>query len=103
MKIKAGLHNVERLAGGDAGEDVEHDDIAQFLQADQMGERAADVAGAHQGNLLAGHCGLPHCFAAAWVACALARGKALAALWSGRAGRNIMPGRCIGAVSPSRH
>jgi hypothetical protein len=53
-----------------------------------MGERAADVASAHQGNLLAGHCGLPHCFAGAWVACALARGKALVALWRARAARN---------------
>ena len=52
---RAGLHDVERLAGGDAAEHVEQDDVAEFLQADQVGERAADVAGADEGDLVAGH------------------------------------------------
>ena len=51
------LHQVERLAGGNAAEHVEQRDVAEFLQADQVGERAADVAGADQGDLVAGHWG----------------------------------------------
>ena len=53
----AGLHDVERLAGGDAAEHVEQHDVAEFLQADQVGERAADIAGADEGDLVAGHVG----------------------------------------------
>ena len=34
---------------------VEQDDVAQFLQADEQGERAADLAGADQRDLLASH------------------------------------------------
>ena len=52
---RAGLHDVERLARRHAAEHVEQDDVAQFLQSDQMGERAADIAGADEGDLAAGH------------------------------------------------
>jgi hypothetical protein len=50
-----GLHDVQRLARRHAAEHVEHHDVAQLLQADQVGEGAADVAGADEGDLLAGH------------------------------------------------
>ena len=52
---RRGLGNVERLALRDAFHDVEHHDIAELFQADQVSERAADLAGADQCNLLAGH------------------------------------------------
>ena len=55
---RAGLHDVERLAGRHAAEHVEQHDVAEFLQADQMSERAADIAGADQGDLVAGHRGV---------------------------------------------
>ena len=37
------LRDIERLALRHAFGDVEQHDVAQFLQADQMGERAADL------------------------------------------------------------
>ena len=40
---RRGLGDVERLALRDAFGDVEQDDVAEFLEADQMGERAADL------------------------------------------------------------
>ena len=43
------------LALRNAFGDVEHDDVAEFLQADQMGERAADHAGTDEGDLVACH------------------------------------------------
>ena len=49
------LRDIERLALRDALGDVEQDDVAQFLQADEMGERAADLTGADQGDLVACH------------------------------------------------
>ena len=48
---------IERLALRDAFGDVEQDDVAEFLQADEMGERAADLAGADQRNLVDAPCG----------------------------------------------
>src|SRR5579883_1971342 len=39
-----GLRDVERLALGQALHDVEHHDIAEFLESDQMGKSAADHA-----------------------------------------------------------
>ena len=49
------LGQVERLALRHALDDVAQHDIAQFLQADQERERAADLAGADQRDLLACH------------------------------------------------
>jgi hypothetical protein len=43
------------LAAGYAFDDVEEDDVAQLLEADEMRERAADHAGADQRDLLARH------------------------------------------------
>jgi hypothetical protein len=37
--------------------DVEQDDVAEFLQADQVGERAADLAGADERDLVTSHGG----------------------------------------------
>ena len=51
----ADSRDVERLALRDAFHDVEQDDVAEFLQAGEMGERAADLAGADQRDLLARH------------------------------------------------
>ena len=49
---------VERLALRHALGDVEQDDVAEFLEADEMGQRAADLAGADQCDLVARH-GIP--------------------------------------------
>ena len=52
---RRGLRDVERFALRDALRDVEHHDVAEFFEADQVSERAADLAGADQCNLLARH------------------------------------------------
>ena len=52
---RRGLGDVERLAAGHAVYDVEQDDVAQFLEAGEQGQRAADLAGADQGDLVSGH------------------------------------------------
>ena len=54
----AGLGDVERLALRDALHDVEQDDVAELLQPDQVGERAADLSGADQRDLVASHEGV---------------------------------------------
>src|SRR4029079_13000706 len=41
--------DVEALAVGHPLDDVEEDDVAEFFQADEVSERAADLTGAHQG------------------------------------------------------
>ena len=46
---------IERLALGRAFGDVEQDDVAQFLEPGEMGQRAADLAGADQGDLVTRH------------------------------------------------
>ena len=43
------------LPCGNAFRDVEEHDVAEFLQADEMGERAADLAGADERDLFPGH------------------------------------------------
>ena len=52
---RAALRQIERLALRHALDHVEQDDVAEFLLRGEMGERAADVAGADQRDLLAGH------------------------------------------------
>ena len=52
---RRGLGDVEPLALRNAFGDVEHDDVAEFLEADQVGERAADHAGPDEGYLVACH------------------------------------------------
>ena len=49
------LRDVERLTLGSALRDIEHHDVAELLQTDEMGKRAADLAGTDQCNLLARH------------------------------------------------
>ena len=49
------LHDVERLSLRHAFDNVEQHDIAQFLEAGQEGQRAADLAGADQRDLVACH------------------------------------------------
>ncbi len=51
----AGLGDVERLALRQAFHDVEEHDVAKLLEADQVGERAADHATADQGDLRTRH------------------------------------------------
>ena len=51
------LGEVERLALRDAFGDVEQHDVAELFQADEMSERAADLAGADQRNLVTRHVG----------------------------------------------
>ena len=55
---RAALLEVERLALGNALDDVEQDDVAELLLRGQVGEGAADIAGTDQGDLLASHCAL---------------------------------------------
>ena len=52
---RAALAEVERLALRNALGHVEENDVAKALQCREVGERAADVAGADEGDLLAGH------------------------------------------------
>ena len=54
---RTALGKVKRLAGGNAVDDVEQDDVAQFLLCGKMGEGSADIAGADKGDLLASHDG----------------------------------------------
>ena len=54
---RRGLGDVETLALRNAFGNIEQDDVAEFLEADQMGERAADHAGADEGDLVACHVG----------------------------------------------
>ena len=60
---RRGLDEIERLALGDAFGDVEQHDVAELLEADEMGERAADLAGADQCNLGTRHVGNGPCLA----------------------------------------
>ena len=52
---RGGLRDVERLALRHALGDVEHDDVAELLQADEVSQRSADLTGANQSNLVARH------------------------------------------------
>ena len=52
---RRGLGDVERLAVGDAFLDVEEDDVAELLQSDEMRERATDLTGADERDLLTAH------------------------------------------------
>ena len=54
---RRGLDEIERLALGNAFGDVEQHDVAELLEADEMGERAADLAGTDQCNLGTRHVG----------------------------------------------
>ncbi len=54
---RRGLGEIERLALRDALGDVEQHDVAELLEADEMGERAADLAGTDQCNLGTRHVG----------------------------------------------
>ena len=54
----AGLAEVEPLAAGNAFDDVEQDDVAEFLEADEMSKRSADHASADQRDFGARHCRL---------------------------------------------
>ena len=38
-----------------AREDIEHHDVAEFLETNEMGQCTADITGADQSNFLAGH------------------------------------------------
>ena len=52
---RRGFGKIERLALGNAVDDVEENDVAQLFQRRQMGQRAADLAGPDQCNFLARH------------------------------------------------
>ena len=54
---RRGLDEVERLALRDAFGDVEQHDVAELLEADEVSERAADLACADQRNLVTRHVG----------------------------------------------
>ena len=48
----AGLRDIERLALGQAFGDVEQNDIPEFFQCGEVGERPADHPGADEGDFL---------------------------------------------------
>ena len=50
-----GFGDVQTLALRNAFRDVEKHDIAKFLQADEMGERTADLASTDERDLMTGH------------------------------------------------
>ena len=52
---RPGFGDVERLALRNAVDDVEEDDVAQFLHGGQMRQRPADLARPDQSNLLSRH------------------------------------------------
>ena len=52
---RRGFGEIERLALRHAVDDVEQDDVAEFLQRGQMGQRSADLARADQRYLFARH------------------------------------------------
>ena len=52
-----GLGDVQRLALRNALDDVEQDDVAEFLETDQVRERAPDLTSADQGNASTCHGG----------------------------------------------
>src|SRR5262249_46518787 len=52
---RGGLRDIEGLALGHALGDVEHHDVAQFLEANEVSQRSADLTGANQSNLVACH------------------------------------------------
>ena len=70
---RRGLRDIERLALRDALHDVEHHDVAELFQSDEVGERTADLAGADQRNLVTRHGGktlsllLPRSAAGWWL------------------------------------
>ena len=49
------FRQIQRLALRHAVDDVEENDVAQFLHRRQMRQRSADLAGPNQSNLLARH------------------------------------------------
>src|SRR6266702_7219601 len=59
MRIEAvdrrGLCNVERFALRHALGNIEHDNVAELLQANEVSQRSADLTGANQSNLVACH------------------------------------------------
>ena len=56
---RAALGKIERLALRHALDHVEQDDVAKLLRRGEMGERAADIAGADKRDLVASHGALP--------------------------------------------
>jgi len=56
---RSGLGDIQGLALRDAFSDVEHYDVAQLLQADQMSQGAADIAGANESDFFTCHGNLP--------------------------------------------
>src|SRR4030081_1623725 len=55
MSIEAvdrrGLHEIERLALRNSFGDIEQHHVTELFEANEMGERAADLAGTDQSNL----------------------------------------------------
>jgi hypothetical protein len=57
MNLASKLDKVERFALRDALGDVEQHDVTELLEADEVSERAADLACADQRNLVTRHVG----------------------------------------------
>jgi hypothetical protein len=49
------LRDIKRFALWNALGDVEHDDITELLQANEVSQRSTDLTGANQSNLVARH------------------------------------------------
>src|SRR5215831_17342342 len=54
-RVMPGLRQVERLALGNAFDDIHEHHVAQLALDGVLRDRGADVAGAHHGDLRAGH------------------------------------------------
>ena len=52
---RARLRDIERLALGGTVGNVEQDDVTEFLERGEVGQRAADLASADEGNLGSSH------------------------------------------------
>ncbi|CAO3352082.1 hypothetical protein [Azospirillum melinis] len=59
---RGGFGEIQRLAGRHAFGDVEQDDVAQFLLSGEQSQRAANLAGTDERNLLASHGAFPKTF-----------------------------------------
>ena len=52
---RARLHQIQRLAGGNATKDVKHYHVAEVLETDEMGERSTNITSADEGDFIASH------------------------------------------------
>ena len=89
-----GLHEVKRLSRGDPAEDVEQRDVTEFLQTDHVRERAANVPGTDEGDLMT-------CHASRLQDKDVAKAKAFSVFRPARLTHPPMPGNPCSSARPS--